>query len=245
MCVIDVKGFSFTYPNGKKVIESLSFSLEKGEMLLVCGKNGCGKSTLLRSLKTEVAPKGTTAGEIALNGTCHILFQDCDKNIIFRSAYEDLIFPACNYGLPEDEIKAKADDVLNLFGIAHLKHRNTGTLSGGEKQILSLAALFIMAPDILLLDEPLSQLDEDAKETFLEKLMLVKNSGTAIVIAEHNTDFLLEKSEKVLIFDAGNNTVYAKRDLAKAPTFVNFPEYIALQKKIGHYTGTIYGSRGG
>ena len=240
MSIIDVKDFSFTYPNGKKVIDSLSFSLEKGEVLLLCGKNGCGKSTLLRSLKKEVAPKGTAQGNIALSGTCHILFQDCDKNIIFRSAYEDLIFPACNYGMPEETIKAKADEVLNLFGIAHLKHRDTGTLSGGEKQILSLAALFIMAPDILLLDEPLSQLDEEAKAAFLQKLMLVKHSGTAIVIAEHNTDFLLEKSEKVLIFDEGKNTVYTKDNLAGAPHFPNFPEYITLQKKLGmvptHFT---------
>ncbi|MBQ3431168.1 MAG: ABC-F family ATP-binding cassette domain-containing protein [Clostridia bacterium] len=233
MSVLDVKDFSFTYPNSHCVIHSLSFSLEAGEMLLICGKNGCGKSTLLRSIKQEVAPKGQIAGSIRVNGTCQILFQDCDKNIIFRTAYEDLIFPACNYGLPEEEIERKADEVLALFGISHLKHRNTATLSGGEKQMLSLAALLILEPDLLLLDEPLSQLDEEAKQTFLQKLMLIKNRGTAIIIAEHSTDTLLQHSEKVLIFEHDSNTVFTKESLHTALSFPNFPAYIYLQKKLG------------
>lgn len=232
MSVLSVKDFSFTYPNGKKVIDRLNFSLNKGEMLLLCGQNGCGKSTLLRSIKKEVSPKGEKEGEITLAGTCQILFQECDKNIIFRSAYEDLIFPACNYGLPEEVIRQKADEVLNLFDIAHLKKRNTATLSGGEKQMLSLAAVCMLEPDVLLLDEPLSQLDEDAKSIFIEKLMLMKNSGTAIIIAEHNTDTLLENSEKVLIFADGENTVYDKCDLHKSPAYPNFPAYVKLEQRL-------------
>lgn len=233
MSVLDVKDFTFTYKNGKTVLQNLSFTLEKGQMLLLCGKNGCGKSTLLRCIKEDVAPKGKKEGTITVNGGCQILFQDCDKNVIFRSAYEDLIFPACNAGLPEEEITRKADEILNLFGIAHLKHRDTSTLSGGEKQLLSLASIFMLAPDLLLLDEPLSQLDEEAKKIFTEKLLLIKNNGTAIVIAEHHTDMLLENSEQVLIFDDGKNTVYTKDTLSGSPTFPNFPEYIALEHKLG------------
>lgn len=233
MSILDVKDFTFTYKNGKTVLHHLSLSLEKGQMLLLCGKNGCGKSTLLRCIKQDVAPKGTTDGTITVNGGCQILFQDCDKNVIFRSAYEDLIFPACNAGMPEEEIRRKADDILTLFGIAHLKHRDTSTLSGGEKQLLSLASVFILEPDLLLLDEPLSQLDEDAKKIFTEKLLLIKNSGTAVVIAEHHTDMLLENSEKVLIFDNGGNTLYTKENLCSSNAFPNFPEYIALEHKLG------------
>ena len=232
MSILDVKDFSFTYPNGKKVIQSLSFSLCKGEMMLLCGKNGCGKSTLLRSIKKEVAPRGIKSGEITVHGNCQILFQDCEQNIIFRSAYEDLIFPACNSGMPEEEITRKAKEVLELFGISHLASRATGTLSGGEKQILSLASLFMLAPDLLLLDEPLSQLDEEAKAVFLQKLMLVKNSGTAIMIVEHHTDALLEKSEKVLIFSDTAHTVYTKENLHESEQFPNFPEYIRLQQRL-------------
>ena len=233
MNVLDVKDFTFTYKNGKTVLHKLSFTLNKGQMLLLCGKNGCGKSTLLRCIKEDVAPKGKTEGTITVNGGCQILFQDCDKNVIFRSAYEDLIFPACNAGLPEEEMKRKADEILNLFGIAHLKHRDTSTLSGGEKQLLSLASIFMLAPDLLLLDEPLSQLDEDAKKNFTEKLLLIKSSGTAIVIAEHHTDMLLENSEQVLIFDDDKNTVYTKDTLSHSSAFPNFPEYIALEHSLG------------
>ena len=117
MNVLDVKDFTFTYKNGKTVLHKLSFTLNKGQMLLLCGKNGCGKSTLLRCIKEDVAPKGKKEGTITVNGGCQILFQDCDKNVIFRSAYEDLIFPACNAGLPEEAITRKADEILALFGL--------------------------------------------------------------------------------------------------------------------------------
>ncbi len=232
MNVLDVKDFSFTYPDRHQVIHNLSFSLAKGEMMLICGKNGCGKSTLLRCIKKEVAPKGKAQGEIRCAGTSQILFQDCDKNIIFRSAYEDLIFPACNSGMPEEEINKKAEEVLALFGITHLKGRNTGTLSGGEKQILSLAALFMLEPDLLLLDEPLAQLDEPAKEVFLQKLALIQSSGTAIIIAEHHTDTVLEKAQKVLIFSDGTNEVFDKKALKDATVLPNFPEYIRLEQRL-------------
>ncbi|MBR0414826.1 MAG: ABC-F family ATP-binding cassette domain-containing protein [Clostridia bacterium] len=232
MNLVDVKHFSFTYPNAKKVINDLSFSLEKGEMLLLCGNNGCGKSTLLRSLKPETAPKGVREGEMHVCQNSQILFQDCENNIIFRSAYEDLIFPACNSGMPEEKIKEKAAQVLLLFGIEHLKDRDTSTLSGGEKQMLSLAALLMLEPDLLLLDEPLAQLDEQAKAVFLEKLQLVQANGTAIIIAEHNTDDLLERAQKVLIFDNGKNTVYTKDMLPAAGVFPNMPAYVALEQKL-------------
>lgn len=232
MKVINVKDFSFTYPNGKKIINQLSFSLDEGEMLLLCGENGCGKSTLLRSLKREVAPKGEKSGEIELSGSCAILFQECDKNIIFRSAYEDLIFPACNSGMPEKDIKRKADEILKLFDIEYLAGRNTDTLSGGEKQLLALASLLMLEPSLLILDEPLSQLDEQAKDIFLDKLLMIKELGTAVIIAEHNTDRLLEKSEKVIIFEKSGAKLFSKKELKNAETFPNFPEYINLEHRL-------------
>ena len=233
MKVVDVKEFSFTYPNGKTIFQNLSFSLDKGELLLLCGENGCGKSTLLRSLKEEVAPKGKKSGELLVNGQSAILFQECDKNIIFTNAWDDLIFPACNQGLPEAEIMERADKILSLFHITHLKHRQTATLSGGEKQLLALASVMMLEPDVLLLDEPLSQLDEAAKESFIERLLLIKAAGTAIIIAEHNTDKLLDMSDQVMIFDAGAVTHYHRDDYRNISAFPNAPEYIRLERKLG------------
>lgn len=201
-------------------------------MLLLCGNNGCGKSTLLRSLKPDIAPKGTREGDTDVCQNSQILFQDCDNNIIFRSAYEDLIFPACNSGMPEETIRQKAAQVLSLFSIEHLKDRDTSTLSGGEKQMLSLAAILMLEPDLLLLDEPLAQLDEQAKAAFLEKLTLVQANGTAIIIAEHNTDDLLEHAQKLLIFHNGKNTLYTKDMLQTAGAFPNMPAYVALEQKL-------------
>lgn len=228
--IVNVKDFSFSYKNKKPIIQNLSFSLKKGEMLLLCGENGCGKSTLLRSLKKEVAPKGEKSGEIEVNVTSAIVFQESDKNIIFKSVWEDLIFPSCNYGVPEKEIKARAEEILDDFEIRHLLGRDTGTLSGGEKQLLSLASLMMLKPKLLILDEPLSQLDEDAKDIFTDRLLSLKENGTAIIIAEHNTDRLFEKSDRLMLFTQKGIEVFEKRDIKNASFIPNEPEYIKLQR---------------
>ena len=231
--ILSVKDFSFSYFDKEPIIKNLSFSLDRGEMMLLCGENGCGKSTLLRSLKKEVAPKGERFGKIESDVTSAILFQESDKNIIFRSVWEDLIFPSCNFGVPEEEIKERSEEILDKFDIRRLLGRDTGTLSGGEKQILSLASLMMLKPELLILDEPLSQLDEDAKDIFIEKLLLLKKSGTAIIIAEHNTDRLFDRCEKFMLFTKKEIKVLKRQELKSADFIPNSPEYIILEKKLG------------
>ena len=144
-----------------------------------------------------------------------------------------MIFPSCNYGVPEKEIKTRAEEILDYFGISHLLGRDTGTLSGGEKQLLSLASLMMLKPELLILDEPLSQLDEAAKDIFTDKLLSLKEHGTAIIIAEHNTDRLFEKSDKFMLFTKNGVETKEKSDIKNALFIPNAPEYIKLEKKLG------------
>ncbi len=233
MNAVSVKDFCFTYPDGNEILKNVSFELKKGEMLLISGENGCGKTTLLRSLKKEIAPKGKKSGEIAINGESAYMFQESDKNIIFRSPYEDLIFYACNLGIPADIIEAKAKEVIGLFSLSHLMRRSTDTFSGGEKQILALASLLVTEPDLIILDEPLSQLDEESKKLFLEKLLFAKESlGTTIIIAEHNTDKLLESCDSFMYFENGKAITVRSTEIKAGFNAPNLPEYIKLENKL-------------
>lgn len=233
MSMVSVKDFCFTYHNGKEILNNINFELEKGEMLLISGENGCGKTTLLRSLKKEIAPKGKKSGEIRLNGESAYLFQESDKNIIFRSPYEDLIFYACNLGIDAEKIEAKAKEVIDLFSLSYLMGRSTDTFSGGEKQILALASLLVTEPDLIILDEPLSQLDETSKRLFTEKLVFAKeNLNASIIIAEHNTDKLLEYCDKFMYFENGKATLI-DGEVEKCFNAPNLPEYIKLLNKLG------------
>lgn len=232
MNIVSVKHFCFTYPDGKEILKDVSFELGKGEMLLISGENGCGKTTLLRSLKKEIAPKGKKSGEININGECAFLFQESDKNIIFRSPYEDLIFYACNLGIDADIIDQKAKEVIEMFNLSHLMDRNTDTFSGGEKQILALASLLVTEPDLIILDEPLSQLDEQSKEMFLQKLLFAKqNLSATIIIAEHNTDKLLENCDKFIYFKNAETLTVQNGALNERLNAPNLPEYIKLENK--------------
>ena len=232
MNMVLVKDFCFTYPDGKEILHNINFELKKGEMLLISGENGCGKTTLLRSLKKEIAPKGKKSGEIRLNGECAYLFQESDKNIIFRSPYEDLIFYACNLGIEAEKIEAKAKEVIDLFSLSYLLDRSTDTFSGGEKQILALASLLVTEPDLIILDEPLSQLDEASKCLFTQKLVFAKEQlNTSIIIAEHNTDKLLEYCDKFMYFQNGKATLI-NGEIKKGFSAPNLPEYIKLENKL-------------
>lgn len=231
--VIDARHFSFSYPNSEAIINDLSFTLEEGEIMLLVGENGCGKSTLLRSLKKEISPKGKRGGTIEIMGSSAYLFQQCDKNIIFRSPYEDLIFPACNAGIPQSEIEKSAEETIDLFSLREVMKGSTDELSGGEKQLISLASLIITKPDLLILDEPLSQLDEDAKRTFVEMLKtLNKKFRVSIIIAEHNTDELFEMSDKIMSFSARRIDIYARNDIPQDFRCDNFPEYVKEEFKL-------------
>lgn len=233
MNMVLVKDFYFTYPDGKEILKNVNFELNKGEMLLISGENGCGKTTLLRSLKKEIAPKGKKSGEISINGECAYLFQESDKNIIFRSPYEDLIFYACNLGMDAEKIEQKATEVIDIFSLSHLMERSTDTFSGGEKQILALASLLVTEPDLIILDEPLSQLDEESKQLFLEKLFYAKEKlGTTIIIAEHNTHKLLEKCDKFMYFENGEAFMVENGNIKQGFNAPNLPEYIKLQNKL-------------
>ena len=154
------------------MLRDVSFSLEKGEFAVLCGPSGCGKSTLLRQLKSVLAPHGDLQGEILFEGrplqeveareqaaAIGFVQQSPDNQIVTDKVWHELAFGLENLGVDRQTMRSRIAEMAAFFGIEPWFHREVSHLSGGQKQTLSLAAVMLLQPRLLLLDEPTSQLD--------------------------------------------------------------------------------------
>lgn len=209
MSILSVKNLSFSYEGSREtVLKSLDFEIEKGELVLVCGKSGSGKTTLLRSFKPEFAPKGRREGIIEYrfsgNGFVGYLVQNTDAGIVTDKVWHELAFGLENQGKSRDYIRRKVAEMVSFFGLSEVYHQDTCKLSGGMKQLVSLASVMAMEPELLILDEPLSQLDPVTVSDFTAILKRIHDElGTTIMISEHRLSELLPMSSRVLAVDEG------------------------------------------
>lgn len=210
MSILKVENLTFSYEGSKEtVLKSLDFEIEKGELVLVCGKSGSGKTTLLRSLKPEIAPKGRREGVIEYcfsgNGFVGYLMQNTDAGIVTDKVWHELAFGLENQGKSQDYIRRKVAETVSFFGLSRFYHQETCKLSGGMKQLVSLASIMAMEPELLILDEPISQLDPVAVSDFAAMLKRIHDElGTTIIVSEHRLSELLPISSRVLAFDEGS-----------------------------------------
>ncbi len=210
----EIKNLTFSYPDSKSpVIRDLSFSVERGEFLTIIGSSGSGKSTLLSLLKPELAPRGDKSGSIQFDGRdadllsaresaekIGYLFQDPDKQLVTDKVWHELAFGMESLGCSSHTIRLRTAEVASYLGITELFERDTHTLSGGQKQLVNLASLLCMNPDLLLLDEPTAQLDPIASEEFMELLSrLHRDTGITIILAEHRLEAVAQHTDKLLI----------------------------------------------
>lgn len=204
---IEVRGLSFTYPGADAaVLEGLDWSVPQGAFALLVGGTGSGKSTLLSLLKPEIAPAGERAGELRVLGEDVVdmdvrasaervgyVFQDPENQIVCETVWHEMAFGLENLGLARDEMRRRVAETSYFFGLEDWLHRDTDTLSGGRKQLLSLAAVLALRPRVLLLDEPTSQLDPVAEKNFLHALFRVNRElGCTVVVATHQPRPMLE-----------------------------------------------------
>ncbi len=207
MPAIEVRSLSFAYPDADAaVLEGLDWSVPQGAFALLVGGTGSGKSTLLSLLKPEIAPAGERTGELSVLGEnvadmdvrasaerVGYVFQDPENQIVCESVWHEMAFGLENLGMPRDEIRRRVAETSYFFGLEDWLHRDTDTLSGGRKQLLSLAAVLALRPRVLLLDEPTSQLDPVAEKNFLHALFRVNRElGCTVVVATHQPRPMLE-----------------------------------------------------
>ena len=204
---IEVRGLSFAYPGADAaVLEGLDWSVPQGAFALLVGGTGSGKSTLLSLLKPEIAPTGECAGELRVLGEdvadmdvrasaerVGYVFQDPENQIVCETVWHEMAFGLENLGVSRDEMRRRVAETSYFFGLEDWLHRDTDTLSGGRKQLLSLAAVLALRPRVLLLDEPTSQLDPVAEKNFLHALFRVNRElGCTVVVATHQPRPMLE-----------------------------------------------------
>ena len=207
--IFSLKGISFGYGQGdtmRPVLHDVDFSLHPGQRIGLYGPNGSGKTTLFRCITGLARPQ---SGQVLFHGAplndekdfhnlrCKVGFvlQHAEDQLFFPTVLEDVAFGHLNLGLAADEAKERAIETLRNLGLAGFEDRLTHRLSGGEKKLVSLAAVMAMQPEALLLDEPTNGLDSDARQRIID---ILSNLDTARITISHDWDFLAQTSTQYL-----------------------------------------------
>ena len=209
--------FSYSGTNAK-ALQSLSLSFDRGSLTLLTGPSGSGKTTLLHLLSPVLTPTGDISGSRVIYGKPESAYEETDNavqigfvqqnpdnQVILDSVWHELVFGLENQGLSNQEIERRLAETSTFFGISSWMDRKVAELSGGEKQILNLASSLVMQPDLLLLDEPMAQLDPISRKRFLSMLGRVNDeTGTTIIISEHIIDDILPHADRVVMLKEGS-----------------------------------------
>lgn len=252
MAIFEIKNLNFTYARAKcKAIDNLSLKIEAGSFCVICGKSGSGKSTLIRLLKNEVAPQGELSGEILYDNIplkcisdrvsvtdIGFVHQDVDSGLVCDKVWKELAFGLGNLGYNDDYIGARIAEISEYFGISKWYNKKISELSGGSKQIVSLASVMTMNPKVLLLDEPTSMLAPISKKNFINLLNRInKELGITIIMVEHNLESVFDIASNIIVLDSGkliaNCTPYC---LPKSLVEYDCLKYIGLPEFAEVYT---------
>jgi energy-coupling factor transporter ATP-binding protein EcfA2 len=215
-----VEGLTFRYRRASEpALSEVSLQLEPGQILLVAGPSGCGKSTLIRAINGLIphAYRGDYSGSVAVAGETiatttlrevarHVgtVLQDPDRQIVGATVEAELAFGPENLGLPREEIRQRLRDVSERAGIVELLGRETAALSGGERQLVAVAGILMMHPRLLVVDEPLANLDPATAQRLLALLRRTADEGGAVVMVEHRVEEALElRPDLALALDGG------------------------------------------
>ena len=213
-----IENLTFIYPNAEQeALSDINISINQGEFVTICGKSGCGKTTLLRLLKSALSPHGELNGSVLLNGRAlseydvreqaseiGFVMQNPDNQIVTDKVWHELAFGLESLGCPTSEIRTRVSEMASYFGIQTWFHKQVTELSGGQKQLLNLAAVMVMQPSVLILDEPTSQLDPIAAQEFLKTLEKINRElGTTIILTEHRLEDAFAVSDRIIVMDSG------------------------------------------
>ncbi len=220
MPILEVKNLKYNYDKYEKtskyVLDDISFSINKKDFAAIIGKSGSGKSTLISHLNGLYK---ATSGDILYNGESiykkdynltglrfkiGVVFQYPEYQLFSETVIEDVAFGAIKKGLSKAEAYKKSEEILNLFGIEYLKNESPFNLSGGEKRKVAFAGIFVMEPEIIILDEPDAGLDTISKTNFYNLVkMLNREKETTIIYITHNLDDVIEYANKVIVLNEG------------------------------------------
>lgn len=211
-----IENLTFQYYNDSSLIlNTINLEIKTGEFLVICGKSGCGKTTLLKHLKKSLLPNGHRQGTICYKGkTIELLenmetkigyvFQNPSDQIVMDQVWHEIAFGLENQGMELSLMKRRVAEIVNYFNLQDILYQPTQTLSGGQKQMVNLAAIMAMNPEVILLDEPTAQLDPIHAISFVKMLkQLHDDFGITVVLVEHQLEHVLEYASRLLVMNHG------------------------------------------
>lgn len=207
---INVENLCFSYEKEQPILKNISFTAKENDSIGIIGANGVGKSTLLKllvglnlnyegSIRVENIPVEKNTLSIIRERIGYV-FQDSDNQLFMSNVYEDIAFAPRNYGLSEDEVKKRVENALNMVHINNLKNKKIYKLSGGEKKLVSIATIFSMTPDIILMDEPSIALDPNNRRNLINILNEFQHLK---IIASHDLDMILDTCNRTILMSEG------------------------------------------
>ena len=254
MEILAIKDLSFCYAGeDSPAVSDINITVSQGDFTVLAGATGSGKSTLLRLIKRELAPRGVTTGNIDLCGAPVSALSDRDaaarigyvaqrpeEQTVTDRVWHELAFGLECLGTPPALIRRRVAEVAAFFGIEDRFDRPTSALSGGEKQLLALASVMTMQPELLLLDEPTSRLDPIAAQNFISAVRrLNRELGLTVIIAEHRLEDILPLATQVVILDggrvadSGDARAVAARIPPASPVADAMPAAVRLHRALG------------
>jgi cobalt/nickel transport system ATP-binding protein len=210
--IIKLENISFSYPERGVIFEDLNFEIYKGDRIGIKGANGSGKTTLLYIIVGLLKPQ---KGNVIIFGKnmekesdfyevrkkIGFLFQDSDDQLFSPTVEEDIAFGPLNLRIERKKVEEIVGRTIRELGIENLRKRITGTLSYGEKRIVAIATIFSMEPEILLLDEPTTGLDEDTEKRIKE--ILISKKDITLCIVSHEINFMKDICNKIYLLEKG------------------------------------------
>lgn len=253
MEILSIKDLTFSYPNKENfALQNVNLSINSGDFVVVCGQSGSGKTTLLRMLKKEIAPHGEKQGAVYYKGEdveklddkisaqkIGFVFQKPDQQIVTDKVWHELAFGLESLGYDSDYIRLRVGEMANYFGITSLFRKKTTELSGGQKQLMNLASVMAMSPDVIILDEPTSQLDPITANDFITTLKKINDElGLTVIIIEHRLQEVFPIADKVTVMEDGKVICYDTprnvcEKLSNHPMSQGFPSAVRIWQKSG------------
>ena len=255
MCYFKLKDVSYKYPlEDREILKNINLDIKKGEFWAVIGKNGSGKTTLCNVLRRFVPDfyKGELKGKITLEGKelkdysakeivqkVGFVFQNPFTQIsgVKETVFEEIAFGLENLALDAEYIRKRVEETLKLLRIEELRDKNPYELSGGQGQKVALASIIAMDPEIMVIDEPTSQLDPKGTEEISEIIDILKKEGKTIILVEHKLELIAEYAEKVMVLDEGEmilsgNTEDVLKNKILMEKEIGIPQYAALAYRL-------------
>ena len=255
MCYFKLEDVSYKYPlEDREILKNINLDIKKGEFWAVIGKNGSGKTTLCNVLRRFVPDfyKGELKGRITLEGKelkdysakeivqkVGFVFQNPFTQIsgVKETVFEEIAFGLENLALDAEDIRKRVEETLKLLHIEELRDKNPYELSGGQGQKVALASIIAMDPEIMVIDEPTSQLDPKGTKEIFEIIDILKKEGKTIILVEHKLELIAEYAEKVMVLDEGEmilsgNTEDVLKNKILMEKEIGIPQYAALAYKL-------------